>query len=127
MTTMRVPWWRKILALLGSPASLTGLCTGFALGGIEGGLGGGLAGALIGALYALAVLGLIRCFRIVPGLYWAAGLVCGPVPLVLVSQDVSKEDVGGLLLLAALFGALVGLIEWAHARHSAGRGGATLP
>lgn len=105
---------RRFVASLGGPAGMTGALAGFVLVGIEEGVLAGLPGLLIGWLYGYAVLGLIRAFRVTPGFYWLVGILCGPVPAVFLVGGMDKEDRGGVVVLTALFGLVVGLIEWGH-------------
>ena len=73
------------------------------------------AGLLVGALYGLAVLGVLRLFRVAPWGLWFVGLVAGPVPAALLAPrgDVSG-DRAGVWAITALLGLLIGGIE--HAR-----------
>jgi len=105
---------RRFLAALGSPAGMTGALAGFVLFGIGDSLPAGLLGLVIGWLYGYAVVGLIRAFRVTPGFYWLVGVLCGPVPFVFLAGGVEKEDRGGVVVLTALFGLVVGLVEWGH-------------
>ncbi|MCE9593255.1 MAG: hypothetical protein K8S98_03580 [Planctomycetes bacterium] len=69
--------------------------------------------ALLGALYALAVLGLMRVFGARRWGLAVAGVLCGPTPVALLAgTDSSGEDRGGMLFVGALFGLVVGLMEW---------------
>jgi len=71
----------------------------------------------------MAVLGLLRCFRVIPGMFPVVGILCGPVPFIFLAGSMTKEERGGPLLLAAVFGCLVGCVEWGHSRRSLpGRG-----
>ena len=72
---------------------------------------------LLGALFGVAISGLIRLFRIAPWGYPWAGLFCGLAPPgIFFDSKGGQEDRGGFLLVAALLGFLLGLIEWARAR-----------
>lgn len=98
------------------PSMLAGAFSALAMR-VAGEGGGRLALLLFGALYGLAVLGLLRLFR-APGFgLVVAGLFCGPVPAALLVQEPLKaEDRGGAWVGLALFGALLGALEWARAR-----------
>ena len=79
---------------------------------------------LAGAFYGLAVVGLVRLFRVGSFGYLVAGFFCGPVPAALLVQEPiagTDEERGGFWFALALFGLLVGALEWARAR-AAGRG-----
>jgi hypothetical protein len=108
-----------VWAFLGSlmPAGLTGafvaLC--FRLG--EPGEPNRMALLLLGWLYGVAVLGLIRLFRVRTGLYPVIGLICGPVPLALIANGgMDPSGLGGGAAVAALGGVLVGAVEWGRLR-----------
>jgi hypothetical protein len=76
-----------------------------------------LVNLVVGWLYAVAIVGLMRLFRVVPAAYPLVGLLCGPVPLALfVARSMTGEEWGGFLLLGAAFGCIVGLLEWARIR-----------
>jgi hypothetical protein len=77
--------------------------------------GSALGGLVVGGIAGVAVVGMIRLFRIAPWGYWVAGLVCGPVPLLVVFQP-AGEDRFGVWLFGAIFGLLIGLLEWARVR-----------
>ena len=68
---------------------------------------------LMGGLYGLGVLGLMRLFPVARWAYPFTGFICGPVPLVLF-RDAPREDVQGLVALTALFGIVLGFLEWAR-------------
>ena len=78
----------------------------------------GDAGAafLVGGFCGAAVVGLIRLFRIAPWGYGVAGLICGPIPFLVLFQEheTNGEDRFGVWLVGALFGLLIGLLEWAR-------------
>ncbi len=72
---------------------------------------------LLGWLYGVGVVGLIRLFRVAPGVYPLVGLVCGPVPVALLFQAETKADERATLwLFSALLGLLIGSVEWARVR-----------
>lgn len=72
-----------------------------------------LALALLGALYGLGVLGLMRVFGVQRWGLAVAGLLAGPVPaVVFLTAQTPAEDRGGLLVLGALLGLFLGLLEW---------------
>jgi hypothetical protein len=74
---------------------------------------------LVGWIYGVAVVGILRIFRVPPWCYPWLGLVCGPVPAALLpSGDQEPGDRGGLLLITALLGLLVGLVEWGRRSRS---------
>ena len=82
---------------------------------------------LIGWLYGVAVLGLIRLFRVARWAYPLVGILCGPVPAgILFARSVSEEQWGGTLVLTAVGGLFVGTIEAAREsfleRHGSSRG-----
>lgn len=103
------------------PSMLAGAFYMLALGRIldEGGERLGLL--LWGALYGLAVVGLVRLFRVAPFGYVVAGFLCGPVPAALLIQEpIAAEERGGYWFVLALLGLFVGALEWARVR-AAGR------
>ncbi|MEW6072519.1 MAG: hypothetical protein AB1726_08000 [Planctomycetota bacterium] len=52
------------------------------------------------------------------------GLLCGPVPAALLwPASTPDPDRGGLLLMGALLGLFVGLVEWGRIRRAESRGG----
>jgi len=78
---------------------------------------------LLGGLFGIAMVGLIRLFRIAPWGYPWAGLVSGLVPPGLFfGAGGSGDDRGGFLLISALLGVLIGLLEWARVRGRNPRG-----
>lgn len=77
----------------------------------------------LGWFYALLVRVLLRLFRVVPWAYPILGLVVGPVPVaLLVGPETTVDERQGALAATALFGVMIGLIEWASVAH---RGRAT--
>ena len=74
-----------------------------------------VGGLLVGGIAGVAVVGMIRLFRVAPWGYAIAGVICGPVPLILVFQP-SGEDRYGVWVFGAIFGLLIGLLEWARVR-----------
>lgn len=72
---------------------------------------------VVGGLLGVCVCALIRLFRIAPWGYPLAGLFAGPVPAsLLMNAGSSADERGGLVLLGAVFGVLIGLLEWARVR-----------
>ena len=73
---------------------------------------------LIGWLYGVCVYALLRLFRIAPWGYPWLGLFVGPVPasVLLMNQNTPSDERGGVWLLSALVGLLLGIIEWARVR-----------
>jgi len=72
---------------------------------------------LLGGVYGIGVLALIRLFRVSPCAYPVAGLIAGPVPAALfLARSLEGEEWGGIWLLLALLGALIGTLEWARMR-----------
>lgn len=70
---------------------------------------------LLGWFYGIAVLGLIRLFRIRPWAYAVVGLITGPVPAALLfGANAAENEWAGIWLVSALFGLVVGLIECAR-------------
>jgi hypothetical protein len=72
--------------------------------------------ALVGAVYALCVHGLMGLFGVRRWGWAVAGFLAGPVPLAILSTPKPEEagERAGILLLAALFGLLIGLVRWAR-------------
>jgi hypothetical protein len=103
-----------------SPAMLVGAFFALALSRLGDAQGTRIGLLLFGALYGLAVVGLIRLFRVAPWGAWLAGLVCGPVPAaLLVRRSMESGERQGLILFTAVLGLLIGGIEHAR-RHSDG-------
>ena len=116
MSGSRLGCARAFLASI-MPAGLTGafLALAFRLG--EPDQPNRIALLVVGWLYGVAVLGLVRLFRVRRGLYPLVGLVCGPVPLALIANgDMDPGGLGGGALVAALGGVLVGAMEWGRLR-----------
>ena len=117
-------WLRRIGNVLLLPPALAGGFLGLAVFrvGDPAQPGAGLGGLVVGWLYGLAVTGLIRLFRVDPWAFPLVGLFCGPVPLaLLVGADSTAEDRSGWLVLSALLGVLIGVLEWARVRRERGR------
>ena len=75
---------------------------------------------LAGWLLGVAIVALIRLFKVAPWAYPLAGLVCGPVPVALITwSSAEPEEWFGVWLLCALLGALIGTLELARLRHGA--------
>ena len=71
----------------------------------------------LGGLFGIAMVGLIRLFRIAPWGYPWAGLFCGLVPPGLFfDANGSGDDRAGFILISAILGVLIGLLEWARVR-----------
>jgi len=82
-----------------------------------------LALLVLGGLYGIGVRGLMRLFRVAPFALPIAGLVAGPVPIALVmGASWSSDDRGGALVLGAVLGLVVGVLEWGRLRRAAGPG-----
>jgi len=111
---------RRLRSFLGSlmPAGLTGAFLVLCLARIsEPGSANRLALLILGWLYGVAVLGLIRLFRVNPGLYPVVGLVCGPVPLALIANsDMGQDDLAGMWVLTLHMGVVIGAVEWGRLR-----------
>ena len=74
-----------------------------------------IAFMLIGWLLGVAILGLIRLFRVAPWAYPFVGMLCGPfVAALFMNSGNTNKDAAGMLLLFAALGALAGLIECAR-------------
>lgn len=98
-----------------APAMLAGAFFTLALSQLASPDGTRIGGLLVGSLYGMAVVGLIRLFRVAPWGSWFAGLLCGPVPAALIlPRGGDPSDRAGLWLLTALLGLLIGGLE--HAR-----------
>jgi hypothetical protein len=82
---------------------------------------------LVGALYGLAVLGILRLFPVRGGGMLLAGLLAGPAPLALLAPGTEKNpgEFASLLLVAMVFGVIIGALEWTRSRpiEPGGRGG----
>ncbi|MDX1385383.1 MAG: hypothetical protein R3190_17145 [Thermoanaerobaculia bacterium] len=69
----------------------------------------------LGWLYGVVVLGLIRIFPVAPWGRPLAGLLCGPVPVVLVlPADLTEDERLAGWLLGALLGLVIGALECAR-------------
>ena len=79
-------------------------------GGVVGYLVALLVCFLFGALFGVVILTAIRFFRTDRWGYPIAGLLSGAVPLIVVPM--SGKDLGGLWIVSALLGVLIGLLEW---------------
>jgi len=100
------------------PAMLAGAFFVLALARLASDDGTRLGSLIFGALYGLAVVGLIRLFRIAPWGLWFAGIFAGPVPAaLLVPRGADTSETGGLWVACAVFGLLIGGLE--HARRKA--------
>lgn len=110
----------RIRGFLGSlmPAGLVGAFFLLVVGRLmEPGQANRVALFAFGWLYGVGVLALIRLFRVTPGVFPLVGLVCGPVPVALIANaGMQRGDLGGLGVLTALLGVVVGTIEWARVR-----------
>jgi len=83
---------------------------------------------LVGAFYGLAVLALLRVLRARSWGLPVAGLLAGPVPVILLlAAQVPAEERPGLVLLGCLGGVLIGLLDWSRtaAGRAEGRSGET--
>lgn len=108
----------RVRALVTRPSGLAGGFLGAALVAAQPG-GIGILGLGFGWLYGLAVSGLIHLFRVPPGAYPLVGLLAGPVPFALLLGRQAEAEPRGLVWVGAFAGLLLGLVEWAHARHAA--------
>lgn len=106
----------KLLRLLGTPCGLAGAFFGATLAGLAPG-GVGLLGLVVGWLYGIVVGALIRLFRVPAGAYPLIGLLCGPVPIALLTGRGASQDERGALALGLVGGLVLGLVEWASTRH----------
>lgn len=113
---------RRVAALLASfaPAALAGGLFLAAFGAVQSPGKPVLGALLVGALCGVVVAGLLRLFRVAPFGYPVAGLFCGPVPFLLLSaRSVQGSDErAAVWLVSALFGLLVGALEWARVRRA---------
>ena len=76
---------------------------------------GGAFVAVAGWLLGVVVVAIIRRFRVAPWAYPIAGLFSGPIPFVLLfARSTTKEEWGGVWLVSALLGAMIGFVEWAR-------------
>ena len=105
---------RRIAAI--APASLAGLSLALATALASGARPGQCLGAmLLGVFSGLVVLGLIRLFPVARWAYPIAGMLVGPLlPLALTGRQAGGDERGAVWLLGALFGVVVGLLEWAR-------------
>jgi hypothetical protein len=113
---------RRILAFLCglAPAVLGGAFFALAFFAVVEPGAKALGGLVVGALWGAAVVGLIRLFRVAPWGYAVAGLLCGPIPLLVLTlgDEPSGEDRFALWLIGAVFGLLIGLLEQARVRRA---------
>ncbi len=76
---------------------------------------------VLGALYGLAVLGLVR---LVGAKTWGlpiAGVIAGPAPVALLAAaSAPQSDRGAMLVIGALLGLFIGLLDWNRASRRAG-------
>lgn len=104
---------REVLLL---PAGVGGAMLGLSLSQLDE-ANNWFAGLVVGWLYGMAVRGLMRLFGLPRSWSWLVGLFAGPVPLALLIQaDAPAQDRGGVILVGALLGLLLGLLEAAHGR-----------
>jgi len=120
-----VPRWKRIAGCLVLPSGVGGAFLGLALFQLGEG-GNRFGGIVVGWLYGVAVAGLIRCLSVPSGWYWLAGLFAGPIPFALLTPDSTPAKERGVILVGALLGLLIGLLETAHARR-AGAARSALP
>jgi NhaP-type Na+/H+ and K+/H+ antiporter len=109
---------RRLGNLLLLPSGLTGAFLGVVILAQEPGAASRVAGLFVGWLYGIAVYGLIRCFRVIPGMYPLVGFMAGPVPFALLCGSMSADERGSGLVATAFLGLLVGCVEWAHVRQA---------
>ncbi len=109
--------WKKIAGVLLTPSGLGGACLGLTVFQLNPG-GQRLAGIVVGWLYGISVWGLARLLPVGPGWAWLSGLIVGPIPLALLMPADTPAVERGVILLGALVGCLLGLLEVAHARRA---------
>ena len=69
--------------------------------------------AIFGALCGVVILGALRLFRTSSWGFPIAGPLAGTLPIVvMVPAKTSQDDFGGLWLLSAILGLIIGLLEW---------------
>lgn len=81
-----------------------------------------LMALVAGWLLGVAVVGLIRLFRVAAWAYPLAGLICGPVPFAVLGGKMGDDEWGGIWFLSSLFGAVVGTLEFARRRREEASG-----
>lgn len=74
---------------------------------------------ILGGLWGVAVVGLIRLFRVRPWAFGLVGFLCGPVPTFLLgpgreAREAEQGDRLGIWLVLSLLGMLIGLLETAR-------------
>jgi hypothetical protein len=111
--------WARLVGVLLLPAGLGGAFLGLALFQLGEG-GNRIAGLVVGWLYGISVAGLMRLLPVPPGWYWLAGIFAGPIPIALLMSNGTPANERGVILVGALVGLLLGLLESASARRSAG-------
>jgi hypothetical protein len=106
-------WWQRLAPL--RTAALAGALLAFTLAAASDGqapsLVRGLWAAPFGALFGIAVRGLLRLFPVAPAAFPAAGLLSA-LALASLLDHGDAEGPGGTLLVAAIFGLLLGWLEW---------------
>ena len=107
---------RRVGAWLLLPSGLTGGFLGAAVVAAQPD-GTGLPGLVVGWLYGVVVGGAMRLFRVPPGAYPLTGLLAGPLPFALLTPVNASVEARGLIWLGMLAGLVIGLVEWASARH----------
>ncbi len=112
--------WKKIVGVVLLPSGLGGAFLGLALFQLESG-NNRIAGVVVGWLYGVSVWGLMRLLPVAPGWTWLAGVFAGPIPIALLMPAGTPTDERGVILLGALVGGLLGLLESAHARRRGAR------
>ena len=81
-----------------------------ATGGLPVHLVAVVASFLFGALFGVVILTAIRFFKTARWGYPIAGILAGSVPIVVIPAQ--KEELGGLWLVSAFLGLMIGLLEW---------------
>ncbi|NOT30376.1 MAG: hypothetical protein HOP15_08000 [Planctomycetes bacterium] len=113
--------WKKTVAMLLVPSGLGGAFLGLALFQMNPG-SNRLAGLVVGWLYGISVWGLMRVLSVAPAWAWLAGIFAGPIPIALLMPRDTPAGERGVILIGALLGCLLGLLEMAHSRRSARAG-----
>ena len=115
--------WKKVAGVLCLPSGIGGAFLGLALFQLGPG-GHRIAGLVVGWLYGISVWGLMRLLPVPRGWSWLAGIFAGPIPLALLMPNGNTADERGVILVGAVVGLLLGLLEVAHARRTTGVGAA---
>jgi hypothetical protein len=108
---------KQVVRVLLLPSGIGGAFLGLTLFQLNAG-SHRIAGLVVGWLYGITVLVLMRLLPVPAGWYWLAGMFAGPLPIALLMPAGTPADERGVILLGALLGLLLGLLEVAHARRS---------